>query len=293
MCMIKAMTTSQYETAVQILQALVDDHPMNEDWFSDPIIADYVLDALHETPIMTQRLVRRMGPVVQSRLTNMDILSEERVMDIHLQTPFTVSELAQWMRGLDWDCNRYFYSIAQGRIPTIDLVMDQINAGYYMVDGVVIEPCDAPIDDPSKLVQMAMDRRISTQQFWHYMAKGFDASDGVERVCDALIIHHQALSNPKIGCRAVQFLCIGSTYLPDDHDISNRVSKLLKKAVKRLTPLEWLDGVNQLPHAIATPALRHAISDDASILPDIRDGMADFRLGHIRKIVRRNHIEVD
>ena len=276
----------------QISGGMVIDSKLVE---SNDIVLNF-LKVSQDTPMVQFNFLRQCSVPDQVRLTHADIFQEELFLKFHRSIGFSIPELSQWLRGLDYLSYSYFVDqCKQHEIQNVDIIVDQATSSYEHVGTVFVESKSVGFNNIMTLISYVLLKRISFKEFYYGLSQ-FQLDDQLyTQVCDYFTIKQQALKPLTSADQVLLFRAFSG--LMDQFDTKQDYDDPIFKVVYQLltdTSVEKCMGfVNTLPYRLMRMIIANFIKEDfRPVINHLNQVLPLFQYGHIRKIVRRYSLEL-
>jgi hypothetical protein len=288
------LTADQQVRLLDITEAVMDREPLTDTLLDDLAVVYQFFALSAYEPAVIMGLVTLLTAAQQARLTHCDILTEEMMLDLHIQYGFSQMMMVQWLRELPLTSALFFETIArENRIKNIDTTIKQARMGCVIIDGVYIESIPAHFGSLNGLVESALANRMTIRQFQQLLwAIGPSAEDIAPILTD--IIARYGVFDPIKEAKQLSFFRVATTlvgYMPRAKEWVMPVMGVFDHLLNTSSMQKTCSLLNSMPDPIILGVLPRIIHR-GEVTQYLNAALPQFHYGCIRKIVRRHAIEL-
>lgn len=290
----RELSVKQRSQLIDLMEQVVERRPIGDSLLADIHVVYQFLYLAKDLPEMVMSFLRLIPISQWCQLTQVDVLSEEVMLELHRMVGFTPQDLTHWLRGLNYSSVQFFVHIAKEKdvFQLDDLVMKS-RVGSSVIQGVYVDSLPHYFNSLSKLLEYALHERVSYKQYRDILAQLDLSQDEVKASVDHLIQSHHVLSKIqrsnqvlpfRIFCALFDVLTVKDPYLAG-------VNQVMDQLLSSSTVQKTMHLLNTMPTPVIHQLLeRYIRMSNAVVLDHLNQELPNFTYGHIRKIVRRNQL---
>ena len=288
------LNLSQRSQLIDLTEQVIDHTPIDHELLRDHQVVHQFLVLSKDYPNIRMTFLRLVSVNQWSQLTEADVLTEEMMLELHLSHGFNSVDLTHWLRLLSFDGVQFFESIANQR-PFFQLEHLLFKSRYdaHVINGVYIDELPKYFDSFEKLVDHALNTRISFKQYCQiFLDLSLSKADATVAI-EALIQDHGVLAKIERSNQLLPFrlFCVLLDYLDTKGPYNQRFYEVMDQLLLSSTVQKTMAFVNSQPSGIILELLGHYIrTSNQRVLDHLNNELIAFTYGRIRKIVRRNQL---
>lgn len=286
-----SLTTDQRIMLLDLIDSVIDRGPVLDHHLSDAMVVFQFLNLAKEMPDVVYHFVKLVPVDYLCRFTQRDILPEEVMLELHCEFGFSVTELAQWLRGLNYGGFSFFVDAAKARdVLNLDIILLRARQTHHMVDGVFFTSVSDASFSLEQLVDYALSERIKFHQFRDILAQLHPSDDEINDCLNGLINDHRIFSQIKQSSQILPFrvFCAFFDFFNDNPKYLTGISQVFDQLIQSSSVEKSIGLLNDFPFPIIDLMIQRFIKYDVRLVIDhLNQMLPQFRYGSIRKIVRR------
>ena len=288
------MDQNQITQASNLLQMVTTKTPIDSSLLDDYAVVEYFMDVSDTVSEARYDFFCGCSLVDQVRLTHLDLIQEEMVVDVHIEHGFSLPVISQWLRGLDFGSYQFFIDYCrQKQVVNVDHMIDQTRSFYRQVDGVVIEDRIVAHQNLKTIVIYAINNRINFKQYQDMLQQTQPNLADVRTVCDHLMEAFGVLKPIKTPDQVLRFrvFCALIDFSDMKDMLMDRIFQIINELLQRSSLEKCMQLLNTMPYDVILYSLKQFIDQNVgSVCGYLNEHLSKYEHGHLRKIVRRNHL---
>ena len=291
------LSVKQRSTLVDLIEQVVENKPVDESLLKDIQVVYRFLYLSKDIPAMVNSFLSLIPVTRWSQLTEADVLSEEVILELHLMIGLTEHDLSQWLRGLSFGGVQFFVSIAKEKeVIQLDHMVLKSRYDASIINGVLIDELPKYFDSLTKLLDYALNDRITYKQYRNILVQLPLTQDDIRLAADKLIESHHVLGKIQRSSQLLPFrvFCALFDFLDKKDPYISGVFQVMDQLLKSSTVEKTMQLLNTMPYPIIQLLIeRYIRQSDRNVLDHLDQMLPNFEYGSIRKIVRRHQLGVN
>jgi hypothetical protein len=292
------LNPEQRNQLIDLVEASIDGEPIPKALLSDPLVVGQYVEIADEQPRTTYRFIQGIEPPDVARLTRFDIISEERMLEIHIRdTAFTNTTLVQWLRELDYGGFCFFCKqAAEQNVADLDYIILHAKHSIHVIDGVRVDRVTVPFKTLTTIVDYALLGRIDLRNAQDMVLQLQPTQEALADTLRFLVKKHQALKVITASNQLMPFrlACMLAAFLDDPSMYLQRIETVLMALQSATSIQKFLAFLNTLPYIVIEHMLQKCVANNINTVTDyLSQTLPRYQYGAIRKIVRRKGFELN
>ena len=293
----KELSKSQRLMLLDLVEAIVDDVPIQEEILKDLHVVFQFLKISKDTPNVVFQFIQSISIDQLCYLTRMDVVSEELILELHCSFGLPQTQLVQWLRGIGYGGFSFFIDQAREReVLHLDSMILQSRTSHHMVDGVFIDSIQIQFPSLNRLVDFALSKRIPFHQYRDILTQmSFEQAD-VDQELQRLIDDYQVFSPIRSSKQVLPFrvFCSFFDFFSDKPEYLTAISQVFDQLFEKTSVKKMVTLLNDFPYPVIQYMLRRYVKHNVTqVVSYLNESVRDFHYGAIRKIVRRDQLNVN
>lgn len=291
------LSLNQRQHVLDVVASIVNKRPIPEACLDDVHVMHRFFFLSQDLPDVAVDLLRLVPTSRWSQWTQHDILTEERMLSLHIAVQLSDYDLVDWLRGLNFGEVQFFHQQGTDQLVRgIDQMVFKSRYNPQLIDGVYIKEIPKYFDSLSKLLAHVLDGRITYKQYRNVLAQIPWTHDALMTAVSDLMDRHQALGIITSSAQVLPFrvLCALFDFLEDNHSYMLRIATVVDQLIQSSTIRKTMALVNLMPYPVLRFLIgRYIDQSHAGVCTHLNDALPNFEYGAIRKIVRRDGLALN
>lgn len=288
------LSVKQRSQLIDLIEQVVENQPVDSALLTDIQVVYRFLYLAKDLPDMVMSFLRLISVAQWGKLTELDVLSEEVMLELHLMIGFSEQDLTHWLKGLSFGGVQFFVQIAKEKdVMQLDHVVFKSRYDASIINGVYVDELPKYFDTLPKLLDYALHDRITYKQYRNILAQLDLSQEAIADAMDELIHSKQVLAKIQRANQVLPFriFCALFDFLDQQSPYIAGVNQVMDQLLKSSTVEKTMQLLNTMPYSIIRQMIdRYIRMPEQVVLDHLNKELPNFTYGNIRKIVRRHQL---
>ena len=292
--MIKELTKEQREKLLDLMEFIISDGPIPDDYLTDLSVIFKFLNISKDAADVVFHFINLITNDQLCALTRADVVSEELMLDLHCRYGFKQTQLAQWLRGIAFGGFSFFIHEAKKKdVLNLDDIILQSRTSHHMVQGIYIDSVQIKFQDVHKLLEYVLSKRIPFPQYRDILMQMDLNQQMIDKELEWLVSEYDVFSPIRSSGQVLPFriFCSFFDFFKSKQEYLTGISQVFDQLLSASTVKKTMSLLNDFPYPIISFMIqRYKRFKMTEVLTHLNETLPDFHYGAIRKIVRREQL---